>query len=232
MDKSSVAERILICVCTKPRASEIIGDLLEQGNSPSSLKFWCSVLGIVFAMSWRWSLGVLAAFWAFAPALRVFIVFVALHAGPHPRNVPWAVHAFVLVIVSVFISASAILGAVRFGLRNFSSRVALLLAALCAIAACFTRLPGALYTIPFALASALVALFFHSSTRRPLLSILCTAGAQAGIYFLSFNAVSYAHRPSAYVAIGAWSLSVGSAAWVFSQLQRRMVDQSRPVQSS
>src|SRR6185312_13493476 len=61
MDKSNIAEWIVARVSDRPRASAVVGDLLEQsgGSLPA---FWFAVSRVVIAMSWRWAAGTIAAF--------------------------------------------------------------------------------------------------------------------------------------------------------------------------
>ena len=56
MHKAALAERLLAHVSTSQRASEVIGDLLEQKPTPT--QFWLTIARIFVALAWRWILGV------------------------------------------------------------------------------------------------------------------------------------------------------------------------------
>jgi uncharacterized membrane protein (DUF2068 family) len=56
MPKAGLAEWLLAHVSTSQRASEVIGDLLEQKTSPT--QFWLTIARIFVALAWRWILGV------------------------------------------------------------------------------------------------------------------------------------------------------------------------------
>ena len=60
MAKSLNAERVLALIVGRSRASEIVGDLLEQYSFGSYL-FWRVLAGVIFSSLWRWGLGIALA---------------------------------------------------------------------------------------------------------------------------------------------------------------------------
>ena len=61
-------------LCGRQRASEIVGDLLEQQNDgPAS--FWWMFLRVVFAMSWRWPVAIITAAMSILFALVRYVAF-------------------------------------------------------------------------------------------------------------------------------------------------------------
>jgi len=59
MPRAFIAEWLLTHASTSQRASEIIGDLLEQKPSPA--QFWLTIARILVALTWRWILGAVLA---------------------------------------------------------------------------------------------------------------------------------------------------------------------------
>ena len=81
MHKLTLAERILSPITGAPRANEIVGDLLE--TAPSTPAFWFSILCIALAYTWRWLIGIPAAFHFFGLLGAV----IAVAAGDFPLYV-------------------------------------------------------------------------------------------------------------------------------------------------
>lgn len=225
MDRANLAERILRSVCTRARAEEIVGDLLEQSDSSSDLAFWFSIWRIEFRMGWRWILAAIAAFWAFALPIQIFIRFLAPLAGPQPRNVPWAWASFALIICSVFVFSATVLNLVRFGLKSSLNGMAFFLGSLFLIAAFFTRFPNAKYLVPLAIAAVVVGLLLYAPTRQPLVSVLCVTGVQAAVCLFCFALISCIHSKSVWIATGSWAISIGAAAYTLSAIRKRTGDE-------
>lgn len=223
MDRFDLAEKILRSVCTRSRAEEIVGDLQEQSDSSfPRLGFWLTICGIMFRMGWRWILAVVAAFWSFALPIRIFIMFVAQHAGTQPRNLQWVRVFFALIVCSVFTFSAAALSLVRFGMKSSLSRMALFLSALFVAAAFFTRFPAVIFWVPPAIVLIVVGLILYVPTRRPLISVLSVSGVQAAVCALGFALVYRIHSDSVWIAIGSWAMSICAAAYVLSVIRKRI----------
>src|SRR5580693_1535270 len=100
MYKAHLAEWLLARVSTRQRASEIIGDVLEQPNQ-SATAFWFTVMHIVVVLSWRWTLGLVAAFFSWLIAFAPYRFFVGSkhHAPNHFET--WMVWANLFLMASI-----------------------------------------------------------------------------------------------------------------------------------
>lgn len=230
MDRFNLAEKILRAVCTRSRAEEIVGDLLEQSDSSSSrLGFWLTICRIMFSMGWRWILAVIAAFWSFALPVLIFFTLPLASHGPQRPNLQWGRVIFSLMACSAFTFSSAVLSLVRFGMKGPLNRMALFLTALFVTAlfvtvACFARFPAVIFWVPLAIAMIIVGLLLYLETRRPLISILCVSGVQAVVCAVGLEFV-YRIQPNlvwpVWLPIGLWAMSIGAGAYVLSVIRKR-----------
>jgi hypothetical protein len=191
------AERLLAAASSRERASEVVGDHLEQRRSTVSL--WLSVLRLVFAMQWRWLVALPAA--GLAIGIRVTPSMSArfaegfadgranasqAHAAvslPQPVGMALTVTLCIAIIAMCLWSVSA-LSLVRYGLSSTVSRLSLMLAVLFTIGSCSMWAHNAIVIVPSALTFALVLALIDPQGRRALASIALAGGTFWGAVLL------------------------------------------------
>ncbi len=206
-----IAERLLAKLSSSQRASEIIGDLLEQGSSPAA--FYSAVLRIIVAMTWLRALGFAAALASILILLKAFIAITIpqllalakLHpetAGDpgvingHSYSMP-AMTAMIFLVLSIGMWIAAILILTWLPSTRHRSIVAFFLAIL---------LTGISWSVPFpyvaaalitVLAFAILGLFFLRDVRKSL--ALAVSGALGCAAVLCTGVWSVASLEALYV---------------------------------
>lgn len=233
MDKAWIAEWILTCVCTKQRASEITGDLLEQETRPT-INFWLAIMRVVFAISWRWMVGyvfaVTSLWWALIPSQHFIVPKAQEHLDQTRRawlanghRVPlsagdWTHSAAVLMGLSVLLWSVAALAISRYGVRDERGRAGALLASLLTLCSCLAWMRYAEYVIPAVVCGTVVALLLNAGYRRAVLCLVFASMAVAFIFLsTAFTIERYSHLGSFYSAIiigAAWFASPLAGAWI------------------
>jgi hypothetical protein len=179
MHKAPVAEWLLAHVSTSQRASEVIGDLLEQKTSPT--QFWFTIASVFFALTWRWILG------AFLAGLSGFVVLAPYSLLVKPRwnlahQEPWVLWAMYLAAAAVCFGTNTGLAISRYGFRDrLTWMSAAIWATLIACASC-AWMPNAPYVITLLLTAGLAALLLSSATRRLALCVLAPTTAYAATF--------------------------------------------------
>src|SRR5450631_629389 len=87
MRKARIAEWLITHVSTPQRASEVVGDLLEQ--NPSTTQFWLTIIRILAALTWRWTLGAFLASIFSAVVLASYSLWVIPRRDLAPHFEPW-----------------------------------------------------------------------------------------------------------------------------------------------
>jgi hypothetical protein len=245
MHSYRVAEWVLAKASSEHRASEIIGDLLEQQKN--FVEVWFSVLRVILTMHWRWLIAVPAAMFAVALALKPYAEIVISkelssslanahrpqHFGVQPMSPILTVGQY-LVIPAMCLWTVAALALFRYGLAALTTRLSLLLALMFTVASCSLELPHATVFVPSALALSLGALLFSSRIRRAFGCILLSSTAFAGC-FMTFAAAAGLFTPIvtkhqdhagilpalfACASLVAYAACVTAEAWVLSRSQR------------
>jgi hypothetical protein len=226
MYSAHLAQWLLARVSTEQRASEIIGDILEQPNR-SVAAFWFTVIRIVFALSWRWMLGLVAAFcsWLIAFAPYRFFVGSKHHAPLHFES--WMVWANWLLMASIGLWSLTALTSFRYGMRDSLTRISVALSLILTASACFAWLPFATYCITGTLTVGLSFFLFHHSLRRPLFCILCASSALVlTFYFLARGMELIMTNPSTHhdlAGLPIWAISIGVEAWILALVRHRLL---------
>jgi hypothetical protein len=178
MNKARIAEWLLTHVSTSQRASEVVGDLLEQKTS--FIQFWLTIARIWVALTWRWTFG------AFLAALSGLIVLApySLFVKPrwnlaHPHTEPWMLWAMYLSAAALCFGTNTGLLISRYGFRDrLTWMSAAIWAALIVCSSC-AWMPDAPYVVALLLTAGLAALLLLSATRRLVLCILAPTAAYA-----------------------------------------------------
>jgi hypothetical protein len=226
MDKAHLAQWLLSRASTKQRASEIIGDVLEQPNR-SAVAFWFTVMRIFFVLSWRWMLGLAAAFCSFLITLAPYRFFVGSrhHAPLHFE--PWMVWANWLLMTGCCMWTLAALTSFRYGIRDSLTRISVLLSLILTVCACFAWLPDAIYFIMGTLTVSLSFLLLHHSLRRLLFCILAASGALVATFVPLASVMNrIVTNPSPYhdlAVIPIWVVSIGAEAWVLARARHLLL---------
>jgi hypothetical protein len=194
MDNTHLAEWFLTQVSSKDRATEIIGDHLEQRGTTLSLAL--TVLRITFALQWRWLIALpvagVAMMAEISPYASMFFAkgFSDGFSGNPPSDVPaLPLAAGMASTVGLFLATIAIclwstcaLALVRYGLRSSIARLGLLLAVLFTLGSCFMWANHALVVIPATLSVVLVLALADPQGRR-ILACMAVAGS---VYWAGF----------------------------------------------
>ena len=186
MDSARFAERLLGWVTNCQRASEIIGDLVEQRRT-HGLGLWGTVLQVIVMTLARPAIAcVLATFTALAMTLPYSSRLLALRlVGRPPANIwEWLAAYSCMLIPPCWTIACLVFG--RFGLRSTYAVLGLTLALLLTGVSCMFPKPAIAATLMCCIAALVVLALVHRSSRLPLLGLLL---ATATLHFtsLAFN---------------------------------------------
>jgi hypothetical protein len=88
--RAQLAETLLSVFGGRERASEIVGDLLEQHGS-SAAGFWWAVLAIVFAKTWRWMAAIITAAVSMLFILRKYVALFQRVSAHEKVALTWGV---------------------------------------------------------------------------------------------------------------------------------------------
>src|ERR1700722_7536443 len=178
MHKARVAEWLLTHVSTSQRASEVVGDLLEQKTS--FMQFWLTIARIWVALTWRWTFGALLA------ALSGLIVVApySLFVNPRwnltqPHTEPWMLWAMYLALAAVSFGTNTGLSVSRYGFRDRLTWMSAAIWVILIACACCAWMPYAPYVVALLLTAGLSALLLFSATRRLVLCVLAPTAAYA-----------------------------------------------------
>jgi hypothetical protein len=224
VDNPSFCERALALVCGQERASEIVGDLLEQGSGTKTL--WLMLPKLYLAFGWRWVAGVLlTAAGLFGLGLGLAQLAVATSGPLEPQ---WTAYGNAMTLAALCTWSVAILNAVRFGWRDVLSRVGGMSAILLTCAAACVWMPHVrniaigVVVICFAICLA------NNSLRKAWLSLLLVACAYASAFVLSMKLLprTPGHVAPAVLMVelfSCWFLSLAFEAWTLAQVRRHVL---------
>jgi hypothetical protein len=220
VDKHRLSEWILRRVCSSDRASEIMGDLLEQ-HSDSRVRFGLAWAQVVLALSWRSAVGVTAAFFSLFVVSATYAHFTAgkFSSGPPANDIayvhqawePWAAY---LCLASLCLWTIAAISISRYGIGDRLTRLSALLSVLLTFSACVAWLPHATQVIAGALLLLLGGCLSHDVYRRVLLALAATMASFAiSVRVLAYVTVRIV--PSRDVQVfGGYSLALLIGAWL------------------
>jgi hypothetical protein len=218
--RAQLAEALLNIFAGRERASEIVGDLLEQHGSGAAA-FWWAVMAIVFAMTWRWMAAIITAA---VSMLFILTKYVALfQPDPAHEKIPltWGV-AWMLAGLCAW--SVVMLNVFRFGVRDRLNGVGFGVAVLFVASACFVRSPYSIYVAPVVVAMYVALCFDRRSLRAPFLCVLASALTYVGafVFLMRFlrNPESSSPRLLAVEFFGFWFLSFVAEAWVLTRTRR------------
>ncbi len=207
-----IAEWLLAKLSSQERASEIVGDLLEQGSSRTA--FYWAVLCIIVAMTWLRALGFAAALGSILILLKAFIaitipqllVLARLHpetAGDpravngHSFSMP-AMTAMIFLVLSIGMWITAILILTWLPSTRHRSIVAFSLAILLTGISWSVQIPYAAAALITVLGFAILGLLFLRDVRKSL--ALAVSGALGCAAVLCTGVWSVASLESLYIA--------------------------------
>jgi hypothetical protein len=197
MYKASIAEWLLAHVSTSQRASEVVGDLLEQ--KPSPVRFWFTVARILVALTWRWVLG---AFLALLSGLVVvapysLIVKTRWNLGGPPLPHILAMYLF---LAAVCFGTNTGLTISRYGFRYRLTWMSASVWVAFIVCSCCAWMPYAPKVIALLLTGGLATLLVSGATRPLVLCVLAPTAAYAAsesVFILVSQPTSIPHTSAA-----------------------------------
>jgi hypothetical protein len=231
MDKLTTAEWLLARITSRPRAEEILGDLIERRLS--AFAFCLAFTRIVLAFTWRWLVGIPAAMVSIAiigvPYVEILKPQVEL-AISHGQNLDG--HRLIQASVYVLLAAIALvsvafLALARYGWRSSITRMAAAMTiplALCAFALCAHRL-----FIGFGMLALALLVLTVSAARNPrgAATVTTTAVSLTALLFswsylltLSIQWFGAASAVVLWFTVAAWPAIYIGEAVILSQTQR------------
>lgn len=178
MTQASLAERLLRCVTTRDRASELVGDLLESCPA-GRLRFWLMIAGLLIAVSWRTPVSFLFALLAGVGSLIPFLKVVQYLMISQRLNTPWVSMASRYNDVGLLLWMVAAFCLLRFGLRDQLSLTSLALSSLASTTVCLSWLANA--RVPLLMLTIGVFLFLMASEIKRRALIIALASLPPGI---------------------------------------------------
>ena len=185
--RAKTAEWMIACLAGRERAASIVGDLVEAGEDEHAIRFWYAVDGILVALIWRRIVAYGAAL------VAVYIVYATLplfwaYGTHHPKHSPpyaWRIVFTVVLMCFVNLVFATLYSAIRFGLRDKLTQIALYFCATSGIGLLWWWVEPVL-AISCAI-SALLLLFSMtaSSRRRPMLTLMIALGSGLAGFLLA-----------------------------------------------
>jgi hypothetical protein len=178
MHKAPFAEWLLTQASTPERASEVVGDLLEQKTSTA--QFWLTIVRIWVALTWRWILGAILAGLSGLIVLAPYWLLVKPRWNlAQPRPEPWMLWAMYIAAAALCLGTHTGLAVSRYGVRDGLTRMSAMIWATLTVCACCAWMPRAALITTLLLAIALVTLLVSKTTRRIALCVLASTAAYA-----------------------------------------------------
>lgn len=228
MNSARGPESVLRIFCGRSRASEIVGDLLEQGKT-NPTRLWRAILGVLFVMNWRW-LAAMATWVAFLIAdMSPVGMYVRRHAGEHvdPAFFLWTGR---WSLAGVCVMTAVLLNVFQFGFRNRITTLGLGWSVLLTAIAWLGRVPhigSAALVLCFTYAAVCLGL---TQFRGPFLCLCASNLTYAGIFYLLLHLLLNFSDPSPVLILRivclAWFLSFVSEAWVLVKTRRLFLEVS------
>jgi hypothetical protein len=126
MHTASTAEWILCRLTTKERAASMVGDLVEIAKQKGKLWFWFSVAGVALSLFWRRPIAFFAAFYVGSWTLNLFMMAAISIYSQHLPPASWMNMFNALVLVGSTECALSIYAAIRYGLQERITQMALI----------------------------------------------------------------------------------------------------------
>lgn len=185
MHSDRTAEWLLSRWTGPRRAAAIVGDLLEIREQKGTLWYWLALAGAVLRIAWRPAAAAIAGLYAGAYAFSFFQMAIW---GIHVRHIPPADYAWTPVF-SVLSGCGAIMclvlvfAAIRYGIHDRLSQLALVLTALSVPLAWWWWKPQVVAACLASLAAAILLSLFHRELRRavPILAAVLAVGITGGL---------------------------------------------------
>jgi hypothetical protein len=195
-----IAERLIGCFTGKQRASAAVGDLVEMRPEKGALWFWTGILGILFSLTWRRSVGFVAALFVGTRLLGVFQMrLIGIHTEHRPPEYPWMPVFSVLSGAGVVLCMVLVYAGIRYGLRDKLAQLVLAWASLITLFIYEWWRPVVLVTC---IAVALVVTAISLLTRERRKALLGLGVTVACAFAAWFAAVYMLARYSQYVGDG------------------------------
>jgi hypothetical protein len=214
------SETVLAYLCGRQRASEVIGDLLEQHDS-ASLSFAFAVVGVAFALVWRSLAGAALAIVGSMFFVAQFTNYAAVHGYLPTENSGWRYWSGNLMLSAASVLSVAILNAMRTAWRDRVTYSAACVAGVLTISACLAWSNAAMYLVPSVLVVSLGSLLIESRTRMPVVCAAVTAMTFASLYAVAMMLVGLfmkATRLLAFLWHSKFTLSMFALAVLFVSL--------------
>ncbi len=200
MPKSPFAEWLLTRVSSPQRASEIIGDLVEQNTSQT--RFWLTISRILVAFAWRWILGFALA------GICASLVVVPYRLAVVPRwnldrRESWVLWAMYLACGAVCLGTNTGLAISRYGFRDRLTWMSAALWLTLTASACAAWMPHAPYGLTLLLTTGTAALLLFGATRALFVCVLAATAAYAAtaaVFILLARSTSIPHTPASNAA--------------------------------
>lgn len=198
MYKASVAEWLLAHVSTSQRASEVVGDLLEQ--KPSLMRFWVTIVRILVALTWRWVLGTsLAALSGLVVVAPYSLIVKSRWNLAHPQDGA-QILAMYLALAAVCFGTNTGLTISRYGFRDRLPWMSASVWVAFIVCSCCAWMPHADKVMALVLAGGLATLLVSSATRPLVLCVLAPTAAyaaSASVFILVSQPTSIPHTSAA-----------------------------------
>lgn len=198
MYKASVAEWLLAHVSTSQRASEVVGDLLEQ--KPSLMRFWVTIVRILVALTWRWVLGTsLAALSGLVVVAPYSLIVKSRWNLAHPQYGA-QILAMYLALAAVCFGTNTGLTISRYGFRDRLPWMSASVWVAFIVCSCCAWMPHADKVMALVLAGGLATLLVSSATRPLVLCVLAPTAAyaaSASVFILVSQPTSIPHTSAA-----------------------------------
>ena len=181
MREKQFAQWLLQRVSTRDRASEMVGDLMEQYRD-APVRFNLAVAQLFVAHAWRWVAGIVVALFSMVipvPAFQHIATrrLLLMHRRHEVITHHWMLWGSAFLFISVCIWSLTAMSLFRYGVRDRLTQISGFLALVMTSAACFAWLPNATYVIPVVALLLILLLILHPNFRRPAICGACAVAA-------------------------------------------------------
>jgi len=185
MDKLKLLEATLARYTPPDRAASILGDLLETAQTEGRLWFWASFIRVLCSLAWRVPVAWLGAYAIGGSLIALLMTHDPLWLSADFKHVnpsgAVAMTAFMIVTTpGMALWFVAPYAALRFGLRDRFSQLAVALFIVTTLALLLGRYPAALITGAAVLIAAIVAALFRRDWRKPTIALSLAVGVALG----------------------------------------------------
>lgn len=179
MRSATLVESLVRMVEGHDRAAALLGDIVEIAQTRGRLWFAFAILRVLVSRLWRPVAGFIALLYASHWLLFSSQIFLyGIHAQHRPA-VLWEPFFSVVIGIAGVLTGSAFFSAIRYGLDDLYTRLALTLASICALVIFAWWFPG----VPYVCVALFVALFVFFCLRVQRLWALFTAALTVLVSF-------------------------------------------------